>query len=88
MSVLHIFSLPTNERANGDDLTGATAFTCPYEGCGRSFSVQSDMRRHARVHTRGAEAAGVDVDDMSEGSQEDYPSSEGSSPNSQKSRTK
>lgn len=26
------------------------AFTCPVEGCGRSFSVLSNMRRHARVH--------------------------------------
>ncbi|KAL6310343.1 hypothetical protein BKA93DRAFT_745546 [Sparassis latifolia] len=28
------------------------AFMCPYPGCGRSFSVQSNMRRHARVHSR------------------------------------
>jgi uncharacterized Zn-finger protein len=27
-----------------------TAFQCPYEGCGRWFSVLSNMRRHARVH--------------------------------------
>lgn len=26
------------------------AFVCPVEGCGRSFSVLSNMRRHARVH--------------------------------------
>ena len=26
------------------------AYVCP--DCGRSFSVQSNMRRHARVHTR------------------------------------
>lgn len=26
------------------------AFTCPFEGCGRCFSVLSNMRRHARVH--------------------------------------
>ena len=32
------------------------AYVCPFEGCGRSFSVQSNMRRHARVHTRNAEA--------------------------------
>lgn len=84
MSVLHIFSLPTNERANGDDLTGATAFTCPYEGCGRSFSVQSNMRRHARVHTRGAEAQGGDLEEEGESAEEEYPSSE-SSPNSRQS---
>lgn len=28
-----------------------TAFTCSFEGCGRSFSVLSNMRRHARVHS-------------------------------------
>ena len=26
------------------------AFVCPVESCGRSFSVLSNMRRHARVH--------------------------------------
>jgi len=26
------------------------AFVCPIEACGRSFSVLSNMRRHARVH--------------------------------------
>ena len=26
------------------------AFVCPHPGCGRAFSVQSNMRRHARVH--------------------------------------
>jgi hypothetical protein len=26
------------------------AFICPVDGCGRSFSVLSNMRRHARVH--------------------------------------
>ena len=26
------------------------AFVCTFEGCGRSFSVLSNMRRHARVH--------------------------------------
>ncbi|KAF8650411.1 hypothetical protein AX16_005218 [Volvariella volvacea WC 439] len=28
------------------------AFACPVEGCGRSFSVLSNMRRHARVHNQ------------------------------------
>lgn len=26
------------------------AFTCPFPGCGRHFSVMSNMRRHARIH--------------------------------------
>jgi len=28
------------------------AFVCPVESCGRSFSVLSNMRRHARIHTQ------------------------------------
>jgi hypothetical protein len=32
-----------------------TAFLCPHDGCGRSFSVLSNMRRHARVHTASEE---------------------------------
>lgn len=27
-----------------------TAFACVFSGCGRSFSVMSNMRRHARTH--------------------------------------
>lgn len=29
----------------------SSAFVCPVESCGRSFSVLSNMRRHARVHS-------------------------------------
>ena len=60
------------------------AFTCPYEGCGRSFSVQSNMRRHARVHTRGASTQSGELLEEDIADEEEYPSSESSSPNSRK----
>ncbi|PIL36201.1 transcription factor [Ganoderma sinense ZZ0214-1] len=71
------FTRPSSLRIHINTHTGE-------KRCGRSFSVQSNMRRHARVHTRGTDAAGGDLEEMSEGSQEEYGSSEGSSPNSQK----
>ena len=40
------------------------------------------MRRHARVHTRGASAQGAELEEEME--EEEYPSSESSSPNSRK----
>jgi uncharacterized Zn-finger protein len=27
------------------------AFKCEYEGCGRSFSVVSNLRRHKKIHS-------------------------------------
>ncbi|KAI5890604.1 uncharacterized protein SCHCODRAFT_01356580 [Schizophyllum commune H4-8] len=53
-------STATPEKNVGPDFRPAThdtdttvAFVCPVEGCGRSFSVLSNMRRHARVHSSG-----------------------------------
>lgn len=45
----------------------STAFQCTHPGCGRRFSVQSNMRRHARVHQPGscklAESSGDEIGD-------------------------
>ncbi|KAG8723375.1 hypothetical protein FRC12_024496, partial [Ceratobasidium sp. 428] len=30
--------------------TGEQPFQCPYDGCGRRFSVKSNMRRHLSTH--------------------------------------
>jgi hypothetical protein len=47
-----------------------SAFVCPVEGCGRSFSVLSNMRRHARVHPNLS--LDSTSDEMSGPSTEDY----------------
>ncbi|ORX44947.1 hypothetical protein DM01DRAFT_324276 [Hesseltinella vesiculosa] len=44
------FSRPSSLRIHIYSHTGEKPFVCPEEGCGRRFSVQSNMRRHLRVH--------------------------------------
>ncbi|KAI9509721.1 hypothetical protein F5148DRAFT_1148083 [Russula earlei] len=49
----------------------ATAFKCTFEGCDRTFSVQSNMRRHARTHLQSGNEARESEGD--EDSDEDSP---------------
>lgn len=44
------FSRPSSLRVHMYSHTGEKPHVCPHPGCGRRFSVQSNMRRHLRVH--------------------------------------
>ncbi|KIJ49428.1 hypothetical protein M422DRAFT_135988, partial [Sphaerobolus stellatus SS14] len=45
-----MFNRPSSLRIHHNTHTGEKPFVCSYPGCGRSFSVMSNMRRHARTH--------------------------------------
>jgi hypothetical protein len=47
------FNRPSSLRIHTYSHTGEKPFVCSEEGCGRQFSVQSNMRRHLRVHKLG-----------------------------------
>jgi uncharacterized Zn-finger protein len=47
------FNRPSSLRIHTYSHTGEKPFVCQEEGCGRKFSVQSNMRRHLRVHRLG-----------------------------------
>ncbi|CAO3702331.1 unnamed protein product [Rhizopus stolonifer] len=47
------FNRPSSLRIHTYSHTGEKPFICSKEGCGRTFSVQSNMRRHLRVHKIG-----------------------------------
>ncbi|KAI9259043.1 hypothetical protein BY458DRAFT_517593 [Sporodiniella umbellata] len=47
------FNRPSSLRIHTYSHTGEKPFVCSEDGCGRQFSVQSNMRRHLRVHKLG-----------------------------------
>ncbi|KAF8488393.1 hypothetical protein JB92DRAFT_2757335 [Gautieria morchelliformis] len=44
------FNRPSSLKLHYNTHTGEKPFACPFPGCGRHFSVMSNMRRHARIH--------------------------------------
>jgi uncharacterized Zn-finger protein len=54
------FSRPSSLRIHSHSHTGEKPFKCSHVGCGKAFSVRSNMKRHERgCHAAGASAVSV-----------------------------
>lgn len=49
------FSRPSSLRIHSHSHTGEKPFKCPHPGCGKAFSVRSNMKRHERGCHSGSE---------------------------------
>ena len=52
------FSRPSSLRIHSHSHTGEKPFLCPHKGCGKAFSVRSNMKRHERGCHGGASPVG------------------------------
>ncbi|MCJ1458416.1 hypothetical protein MMC28_008788 [Mycoblastus sanguinarius] len=54
------FSRPSSLRIHSHSHTGEKPFQCPHKGCGKAFSVRSNMKRHERgCHGGGSPGGGT-----------------------------
>ncbi|KAF8588905.1 hypothetical protein K439DRAFT_1613240 [Ramaria rubella] len=56
------FNRPSSLRTHQSVHTGFRPFICLYPGCGRTFSVASNMRRHLRKHSGSSSTSGPELD--------------------------
>lgn len=49
------FSRPSSLRIHGHSHTGEKPYSCPVRGCGKMFSVRSNMKRHEKGCHAGKE---------------------------------
>ncbi|CDU24171.1 related to putative C2H2 zinc finger protein flbC [Sporisorium scitamineum] len=61
------FSRPSSLKIHHHSHTGEKPFACNEPGCGRSFSVQSNLRRHQKCHAPGGDQSELDPSRQQQG---------------------